>query len=167
MSESTFNVNGDAGGLSRVLLKLKRCSDSINIPRYATEGSAGLDIEANEDILIHPMGRAAVGTGLFISIPRGYEVQLRPRSGLALRHGITLLNSPATIDSDYRGEISVILVNLGHEDFQVLRRMRIAQMVLSKIAIANICVVEGDLDVTERNTGGLGSTGLFKIGDKV
>ncbi|MCB1530046.1 MAG: dUTP diphosphatase [Rhodospirillales bacterium] len=132
----------------------------LNLPTYATEDSAGMDLSAalDEAIEIAPGQRALVPTGLSISLPPGYEAQIRPRSGLALKHGITVLNAPGTIDADYRGEIKVILANLGSEDFTIERGMRIAQMVVARHANVEWNIVES-LEETDRGTGGFGSTG--------
>lgn len=130
-------------------------------PYYATELSAGMDLHAanEEEFLLRPLQRALIPTGLFIELPAGYEAQIRPRSGLAYRHGITVLNSPGTIDADYRGEIKVLLVNLGSEPFMIQKGERIAQMVVAKherVAFAKAEV----LGETERGAGGFGHTGL-------
>ena len=132
----------------------------LNLPTYATEQSAGMDLTAalEEAIEIGPGDRMLIPTGLSIALPDGYEAQVRPRSGLALKHGITVLNSPGTIDADYRGEIGVILANMGKEEFTVERGMRIAQMVIAKHAKVEWEVVEL-LEETDRGTGGFGSTG--------
>ncbi len=130
-------------------------------PAYETEQSAGMDLRANidEPITLKPLERTLVKTGLYISLPKGYEAQVRPRSGLALKKGITLLNTPGTIDADYRGEIGVILVNLSNEDFVINDGERIAQLVIAKHE--HITWEEVDvLDETERGTGGFGSTGV-------
>lgn len=129
------------------------------MPAYATQGSAGVDLRASEPCVIPPGGRALVPTGLRIALPEGYEAQVRPRSGLALKHGVTLLNSPGTIDSDYRGEIGVILINLGQEPFSIQPGDRIAQMVFAPVTRGVWDEVE-TLDETERGAGGFGSTGL-------
>lgn len=131
------------------------------LPAYATELSAGVDLRANlsETITIKPLGRALIPTGLYIALPRGYEAQIRPRSGLALKKGITVLNSPGTIDADYRGEIGVILVNLSQEDFLVEDGERICQMVIARHEQAEWHEVES-LDQTERGAGGFGHTGV-------
>lgn len=132
-------------------------------PAYQTELSAGMDLHANneESISLIPGARMLIPTGLFIELPKGYEAQVRPRSGLALKHGITVLNSPGTIDADYRGEIKVLLINHGQENFEIQNGERIAQMVVAQHA-----VVQWDntteLNVTERGDGGYGSTGLTK-----
>ncbi len=127
---------------------------------YATKGSAGIDLKANNnnDIII-PQGKTAlIPTGISIALPNGYEAQIRPRSGLALKHSVTVLNTPGTIDSDYRGEIGIILINHGTENFSVKNGMRIAQMIIAKHEIAEIEFVE-DLEETKRGAGGFGSTG--------
>jgi dUTP pyrophosphatase len=146
--------------MSAIALRLKRLPHGagLPIPAYATEGAAGMDIVAAEDVVLQPGDRHAVATGFAIAIPHGFEVQVRPRSGLALRYGITCLNTPGTIDSDYRGEIKVILANLGSEAFAVGRGERIAQLVPAAVQAA--MVVEADsLDDTARGVGGFGSTG--------
>ncbi len=132
-----------------------------NLPTYATESSAGMDLHAaiEEDIILGPGERALIPTGLAIALPVGFEAQIRPRSGLAARNGVTVLNTPGTIDADYRGEIKVILINLGTEDFTVERGMRIAQMVVARHARVSWDVVES-LDETDRGEGGFGSTGV-------
>ncbi|MCQ2200101.1 MAG: dUTP diphosphatase [Paludibacteraceae bacterium] len=131
------------------------------LPQYATVGSAGLDLRANisEPVTIKPLQRVLIPTGISMALPLGYEAQVRPRSGLALKHGITVLNSPGTIDSDYRGEVGVILVNLSDTDFVVNDGDRICQMVIAKHEIAEIVEVE-TLDETERNAGGFGHSGI-------
>ncbi len=130
-------------------------------PEYATSQSAGLDLRANltEPVTLKPLERTLVKTGLFIELPEGYEAQVRPRSGLAYKKGITVLNSPGTIDADYRGEIGVILVNLSAEEFVVENGERVAQMVIAKHEQANWIEVE-TLEVSERGAGGFGSTGV-------
>jgi dUTP pyrophosphatase len=133
-------------------------SDGLPLPSYASEGAAGLDIVAAESLVLRPGHRHAVATGFSIAIPEGYEVQVRPRSGLALKHGITCLNTPGTIDSDYRGEVKVILANLGNEPFEVIRGERIAQLVPAPVLKACFTEVE-NLDETARGAGGFGSTG--------
>jgi dUTP pyrophosphatase len=131
------------------------------LPAYATTQSAGLDLRANIEapITLHPMERRLVPTGLHIALPDGYEAQVRPRSGLALKHGITVLNTPGTVDADYRGEIMVLLVNFSNEDFVVKDGERIAQMVIAQYAKATFESVEV-LDETERGEGGYGHTGV-------
>lgn len=131
------------------------------LPAYSTESSAGMDVRANleEPITLMPMQRVLVPTGLKIALPQGYECQLRPRSGLALRHGITLVNTPGTVDADYRGEIGVILINLSNEPFVINDGERICQMVISPYTRGNWVTVE-NLDETERGAGGFGHTGV-------
>ena len=132
----------------------------LPVPAYQTAGASGMDVAAavEDDLVIPPLGRAAVPTGFRVAIPAGYEIQVRPRSGLAARHGITVLNTPGTIDSDYRGEIRILLVNLGADPFTIRRGDRIAQFVVAPVIRA--CVVEvADLDETTRGSSGFGSTG--------
>lgn len=141
--------------------KLRIVNTSNNeLPTYATKGSAGMDLRANlqEDVVIAPGERKLISTGLFIELPVGYEAQIRPRSGLALKKGVTVLNSPGTIDADYRGEIGIILINHGEESFTVANGERIAQMVIAKHETVEFEQVES-LDETERGSGGFGSTG--------
>ena len=132
--------------------------EGLALPAYATDGAAGMDVLAAEDVIVPPGGRHAVATGYALAIPPGFEVQVRPRSGLALKHGITVPNTPGTIDSDYRGEVKVILINHGTEDFAIQRGDRIAQLVLAPVVQARWDVVD-QLDVTDRGAGGFGSTG--------
>lgn len=137
-------------------------AEGLPLPAYETKGSAGMDLRAalpeDRTLILLPGRRALVPTGLVLEIPAGFEGQIRPRSGLALKHGITCLNTPGTIDSDYRGEVKVLLVNLGDEDFAITRGMRIAQLVLARFA--HLAVVEGEaVSDTERGEGGFGSTG--------
>lgn len=131
------------------------------LPSYQTAGAAGADLCAclTEPLVLAPGQRAIVPTGLSFAIPSGYEIQLRPRSGLAAKHGVTVLNSPGTIDSDYRGEVKVILINLGTEDFTIFPEDRIAQMVVAPVEQAQFQVVDA-LSATERGQGGFGSTGV-------
>lgn len=131
------------------------------LPAYATPQSAGMDLRANidESIALHPMERRLVPTGLFMALPAGFEAQIRPRSGLALKHGITVLNTPGTIDADYRGEIMVLLINFSQTDFVINDGERIAQMVIAKHENAEFIEVE-TLDETERGAGGYGHTGV-------
>ncbi|HYD19685.1 MAG TPA: dUTP diphosphatase [Patescibacteria group bacterium] len=135
-------------------------AQGLNLPKYATELSAGVDLEAAVDatVTLKPGERQLIPTGLAIALPEGYEAQIRPRSGLAFKNGVTVLNSPGTIDADYRGEIKVILANLGTEPFTVERGMRVAQMVVAQYARVSFTLVE-QLDETARGTGGFGSTG--------
>lgn len=130
----------------------------LELPAYATTGAAGMDVLAAEDVTLAPGGRHAVATGLAVAIPHGFEIQVRPRSGLALKHGISVPNAPGTIDSDYRGELKVIVINHGTETFSVHRGDRIAQLVLAPVTRASWLPVE-ELDETLRGEGGFGSTG--------
>ena len=133
--------------------------EGLDLPRYATDGAAGMDVLAAEDVtLAAGGGRHAVATGLALAIPDGFEVQVRPRSGLALKHGISLPNTPGTIDSDYRGELKIIMINLGAEPFAIHRGDRIAQLVLAPVVRAGWVEV-AELDDTARGAGGFGSTG--------
>lgn len=148
--------------MSEVKVKLMPLEHAVGLqlPTYATEKSAGMDLTAalEEALEIAPGDRALVPTGLSISLPEGHEAQIRPRSGLAVKHGVTVLNTPGTIDADYRGEIKVILINHGKEPFTIERGMRIAQMVVEKFEHVEWDVVES-LEETERGEGGFGSTG--------
>lgn len=148
--------------LFHVMVKINIINKSKhNLPEYATPQSAGLDLRANldEPVVLKPLERALIPTGLFIALPDGYEAQIRPRSGLAIKKGISLVNAPGTIDADYRGEIGVILVNLSNEDFVVEDGERIAQMVIARYEQAEFQPVEV-LDETERGAGGFGHTGV-------
>ena len=131
------------------------------LPQYATSQSAGMDLRANlnEPVVLRPMERRLIPTGLYIALPEGYEAQVRPRSGLALKHVLTVLNAPGTIDADYRGEVGVVLINLSQEDFVINDGERIAQMVIARHEQAKFTIVE-ELDETERGTGGYGHTGV-------
>ena len=133
----------------------------LDLPAYQTAGAAGLDLVAalvaGHALVLEPGARALVPTGLSLALPPGYEAQVRPRSGLALHHGVTVLNAPGTVDADYRGEIGVLLVNHGTEPFTITRGTRIAQLVLARVE--RLAWVEGDLDATARGAGGFGSTG--------
>lgn len=142
-------------------MKIKIVNNSNNpLPEYATEQSAGLDLRANltADVTLQPLERRLIPTGLRIALPKGYEAQVRPRSGLALKHGITLLNTPGTIDADYRGEIGVIMVNLSNVPFKITHGDRIAQLVIARFEHAEWNAVES-LDETSRGEGGFGHTG--------
>jgi dUTP pyrophosphatase len=138
----------------------------LPLPRYETNGAAGLDLLAanpdSEPVVIEPLGRALVPTGLVFQIPNGYEAQVRPRSGLALKHGITVLNAPGTIDADYRGEVQVLLVNCGRDPFVVTRGMRIAQLVVAPVTMVALVEVD-EVDRTERAASGFGSTGASGV----
>ena len=141
-------------------IKLTRLphGEGLPLPKYATEHAAGLDVVAAEDLMLEPGKRHAVATGFAMEIPHGHEVQVRPRSGLALKHGITCLNTPGTIDSDYRGEVKVILINLGQQPFSIRRGERIAQLVPAPVLRASFVEAE-QLGETARGAGGFGSTG--------
>ena len=148
--------------IERITIQVVRedgCED-LPLPRYMSEGASGMDVYAavEKPVEIEPGGTALIPTGLRFSIPTGYEVQVRPRSGLAARNGIMILNAPGTIDSDYRGQIKIILGNLGKEPFIVERGMRIAQLVVQRVIHADLCEVH-ELDDTERSEGGFGHTG--------
>jgi len=132
--------------------------EGLQLPDYATAGAAGMDVLAAEDVSLEPGARHAVATGLAFAIPHGYEIQVRPRSGLALKHGITVPNTPGTIDSDYRGELKVILINHGAATFEIRRGDRVAQLVLAPVTRASWLKVD-ELDHTARGEGGFGSTG--------
>lgn len=141
-------------------VRLKRLphGQDLPLPAYATSGAAGMDVVSAEDVVIAPGARYAVATGLAMAIPHGFEIQVRPRSGLALKHGITVPNTPGTIDSDYRGELKVILINHGAQDFAIARGDRIAQLVLAPVVQGGWIEVD-ELDATARGEGGFGSTG--------
>lgn len=134
-------------------------NDDLPLPAYATDGAAGMDVVSAEERVLYPGERAAVSTGIAMAVPEGYELQIRPRSGLALKHGIAVPNTPGTIDSDYRGELKVILINHGNEPYEVRRGDRIAQAVLSPVVRASWLEVH-ELDATQRGEGGFGSTGF-------
>jgi dUTP pyrophosphatase len=140
--------------------KLENAKD-LPLPRYMSKGAAGMDVYANVDtqVTVESGSIKLIPTGISMAIPEGYEAQIRPRSGLALKHGISMVNTPGTIDSDYRGEINVILINFGDKPFVISRGDRIAQMVINKVELPEIIEVE-ELDITERGEGGFGSTGL-------
>ena len=133
----------------------------LPLPEYETKSAAGLDLPAavSQDLTLDPGGHALIPTGLSVALPAGFEAQIRPRSGLAAKNGITVLNSPGTIDADYRGEINVILINLGQEPFTISRGMRVAQMIIAPVTQIDILEVE-KLDEAARGTGGFGSTGI-------
>ena len=148
--------------MEKIEIKIKKPDNyDLPLPAYETRGSSGMDVRAwtEEDIILEPGDIKLVPTGISISIPRGYEAQIRPRSGLALKHGIGLVNSPGTIDSDYRGEIGIIMINFGREPFIIRRGDRIAQMVVARIHHALILEVD-DLDSTVRGDGGFGHSGV-------
>ncbi|MEK9722341.1 MAG: dUTP diphosphatase [Rhodospirillaceae bacterium] len=153
--------------MTEIAIQVKRLAhaDGLALPAYATELSAGADLLAAVEapLTLPPGGRAIVPTGLAIALPAGFEAQVRPRSGLAAKHGVTVLNSPGTVDADYRGEVGVILINHGADDFVVERGMRIAQMVIAPVSAARFVAVD-DLDETARGAGGFGSTGTAAQG---
>lgn len=142
------------------MVEIRVVSHSKELPKYETSGSAGMDLRSNskEDIILKPLERKLIPTGLFIELPQGYEAQVRARSGLAIKNGICLINGIGTIDSDYRGEVCVPLVNLGNEDFTISFGERIAQMIIAKYEIADWKLVDS-LSETERGEGGFGHTG--------
>ncbi|MFH1561895.1 MAG: dUTP diphosphatase [Nitrospirota bacterium] len=144
----------------RCVIKIKRLCSFIQIPKYAHIGDSGADLYAIEDCLLQPFERKAIPTGLCVEIPDGFELQVRPKSGLALDSGITVLNTPGTIDSGYRGEIKVILINLSSEIYQIKKGQKIAQMVVSPVIHAEFGEVE-ELSESKRGTGGFGSTTIF------
>ena len=135
-------------------------ADGLALPSYQTEGAAGMDLRAAipEDIIVAPQERVAIPTGLKMAIPHGYEVQIRPRSGLAFKHGLTVANAPGTIDSDYRGEVKILLINLGTEPVEISPGMRVAQMIVAPVMRASLHLVS-ELSDTTRGTSGFGSTG--------
>ena len=139
---------------------IKRLSKEVHLPKYETQGSSGMDLSANvkSSINIAPGKKEIIPTGIALSVPEGFEIQIRPRSGLAAKHNITVLNTPGTIDADYRGELKIILINFGHETFKIEKGSRIAQMVLCPVVKAKFEEVD-NLDDTERGRGGFGSTG--------
>ena len=140
-------------------LSILRNDPSAQLPTYAHPGDAGMDVRSIEEVTLPPGGRALVRTGLVFQLPPDAEAQVRPRSGLALKHGVTVLNAPGTIDAGYRGEVGVILVNLGQEPFTVGKGMKIAQVVVAPVARAEIVEI-AEVDATERGVGGFGSTGV-------
>jgi dUTP pyrophosphatase len=146
--------------MEKITLNINLLHSKAEAPFYATEGSSGLDLKAilDENIILKPMQRYLISTGLSIEIPNNYEIQIRPRSGLALKYGVTVLNSPGTIDSDYRGEIKVLLINLGDENFIINNGDKIAQMVVCEVVKSEI-LVKANLSETKRGVGGFGSTG--------
>ncbi len=144
----------------KILLKKKEGCQDLPVPRYATSGSSGVDLYAdvNEEIVLLPGDIKLISAGIYISIPEGYEAEIRPRSGLALKHGVSLVNTPGTIDSDYRGLVNLIMINHGKEPFVIRRADRVAQMIIKEVARAEIEVTE-NLDDTIRSHGGFGHTG--------
>jgi dUTP pyrophosphatase len=151
------------GVLEKIPIKIKRLDETADLPlpSYESEGSSGMDLRASvtKPVLLNPGEIRLIPTGLAISVPHGYEAQIRPRSGLALKHGIGMVNSPGTIDSDYRGEIGIIVVNWGKKPFTIRRGDRVAQMIITKVYKADIMEV-GALESTERGEGGFGHSGV-------
>ncbi len=141
-----------------VKVKIKKIKDNAIIPKYAHEGDAGVDLYSTEEYILKPGERVLVSTGIKIAIPRGYEAQVRPKSGLAVKHGISIVNTPGTIDADYRGEIGIITINLGQEEFKIEKGKKIAQMIFNKVEEAEFEETE-ELEETTRGQGGFGSTG--------
>ena len=143
-----------------VAIAVKRLphGEGLDLPAYATAGAAGMDVLSAEDVTLEPGARHAVATGLAMAIPQGYEIQVRPRSGLALKHGITVPNTPGTIDSDYRGELKIILINHGRDPFPIARGDRVGQLVLAPV-VQGAWEEVAELDATDRGSGGFGSTG--------
>lgn len=149
--------------MDKIELKIKKVRSGVEItlPQYMSDGASGLDLPVtiDKDIILGSLERALIPTGIAIALPHGYEAQIRPRSGLAIKHGITLLNTPGTIDSDYRGEVQLIVINLGKEPFRITNGMRLAQMVIAEyVPVAPVIVDE--LDETVRGDGGFGHTGI-------
>lgn len=144
----------------QVLIKRKPGSEDVELPRYMSEHAAGMDVRAavEKDLVLEPGAIALVPAGFYMALPPGWEAQVRPRSGLALKHGVTVANTPGTIDADYRGEVGIILVNMGAEPFTVTRGMRVAQIVIARVPQAEIEEVD-ELPESDRGEGGFGSTG--------
>lgn len=145
--------------IADVLVRRLAHGDGLPLPARATEGSAGYDIASADDFVLAPMERRLVKTGFSFAIPAGFEMQVRPRSGIALKHGVTLPNTPATIDSDYRGELMIAMINLGAEPFTISRGMRIAQLIIARVEAPAMVEVD-ELPASGRGTGGFGSTGV-------
>ena len=147
--------------MENIEVKITRCRAGARLPRYMTAAAAGMDlyVKLDNDVTLTPGERVLVPTGIAIALPEGYEAQVRPRSGLAVKYGVTLLNTPGTIDADYRGEISVILINHGAEDFIIKDGERIAQMIIAPVSRCQLQLAD-NLDETERGSGGFGHTGV-------
>lgn len=150
---------------SQVVVKIKRLNNNAKLPRYEHPGDSGADLVSIIDYTLQPLSRFAIATGLSAEIPIGYELQVRPRSGLALKHGITVLNTPGTIDAGYRGEIKVILINLGSEPFHIVQGQKIAQLVIAPVILGQFQEVD-ELSPSVRGIGGFGSTGVSYVEDK-
>lgn len=144
--------------IDQVQVKFKKLTDTAVVPQYKSAEAAGMDLFADEDVVIYRDNFKLIKTGIAIELPEGYEAQVRPRSGLALKHGISVLNSPGTVDSDYRGDVSVMLINLGTEMFHVAKGERIAQLVITPVSRAQMIEVK-ELNTSERGVNGFGSTG--------
>ena len=146
--------------MEAVSVKIKRFADDLPLPAYHSDLAAGVDLYAavETEVVLQPGERRLIPTGIAIALPQGYEAQVRPRSGLALKHGISMVNTPGTVDADFRGELSVILINHGHEPFTIRRGERVAQMIINKVARAQFEVID-ELSVTVRGSNGFGSTG--------
>ncbi|MCX8158535.1 MAG: dUTP diphosphatase [Candidatus Diapherotrites archaeon] len=142
-----------------MIINVKKIDENAILPKYAHDDDSGMDIYANEEAIIKPLERKAIGTGIKVEIPKGYEAQVRPKSGLALNYGITVLNTPGTIDSGYRGEIKVILINLSNKEYKVEKGSKIAQLIFSRVEKVELKEVS-ELSETKRNEKGFGSTGL-------
>jgi len=155
-----FGLLGNATGaaIMTINVKIKRTGDA-KMPSYAHPGDAGVDLYAADNYILKPMQRQLISTGLKMAIPPGYEGQVRPKSGLSAKHGLSVVNTPGTIDSGYRGEVMIILINLGQEEYRVEKGTKVAQLVFKKVETADFQEVE-DLDETSRNEGGFGSTGI-------
>lgn len=152
---------GGSNLLEEPILTVEKLDKSVELPKYAHPGDAGMDVCSNENLVLHPNTWKLVHTGIKVAVPEGFEMQVRPRSGLALKHGITVLNTPGTIDSGYRGEVGVILMNHSDSDFAIKKGDRIAQLIIAPVI--SVRIVEGDVDkATERGEGGFGSTGVSK-----
>ena len=142
-------------------IKIQKINEDAIVPKYAYESDAGMDVYSTKNYLLLPKHRTLVGTGLKIEIPKGYEMQIRPKSGLALRDGITVLNTPGTIDSSYRGEVGIVLINHSSKPYKIEKNQKIAQIIFNKIEKAKL-IISDELSETERGKGGFGSTGLKK-----
>jgi dUTP pyrophosphatase len=160
-----MTASSDASHAPKIAIKVLPHGQGLALPAYETAEAAGMDLRAalgeDETLTLAPGQRALIATGLSIALPPGFEAQVRPRSGLAAKNGVTVLNTPGTIDSDYRGEVKIILINLGEEDFAITRNMRIAQMIIAPVVQASLVEVDS-LDETARGAGGFGSTGTDK-----
>ncbi len=144
--------------MQTIEIKFQKLHPDAQVPSYAHVGDAGADVYSVAEVTLEPLGRAAIPTGLAVDIPIGYEIQVRPKSGLALKHGVTVLNTPGTIDAGYRGEIQILMINLGTESYTFLKGQKVAQLVLKPVLQANY--VEGGLGSSDRGSGGFGSTGI-------